>query len=107
MSKLFDDTMQGLLEAVAIKNGDLPIERKMGMPGATYQVTSHGRELVDQLVAIRKNTNVSQSELAHRTGSTQQVISRFETHSSNVSINLFASIVDALGYEIHFVRKNA
>ncbi len=105
MSKLFDDTMQGLLEAVAIKNGNIPLERRHGMPGTTYYVAQNGSELVDKVVEIRKNKNISQTELAALTGNTQQAISRFETHANSVSVNLFASIVDALGYKVQLVKK--
>ena len=36
MSKFFDDTMQGLLEAVAIEKGDIPVEKSMQGSNSQY-----------------------------------------------------------------------
>ena len=38
MSKFFDDTMQGLLEAVAIDKGEIPLVEKEDMPAPTLCV---------------------------------------------------------------------
>lgn len=35
MSRFFDDTMQGLLEAVAIDKGEIPLVEKEDMPAPT------------------------------------------------------------------------
>ena len=105
MSKFFDDTLQGLTEAIAIKKGELSVVRRHDMPGEAYYVAQNGTELVDKVVQIRKNEKISQTELASRTGNTQQAISRFETHTNSASVTLFASIVDALGYEVQLVKK--
>ena len=40
MSKFFDDTMQGLLEAVAIDKGEIPLVEKEDMPAPTL-IASH------------------------------------------------------------------
>lgn len=40
MSTFFNDTMQGLLEAVAIKNGDIPVAEVEGMPAKTYRASN-------------------------------------------------------------------
>ena len=40
MSKFFNDTMQGLLEAIAIKNGDISVVEVEGMPAKTYRASS-------------------------------------------------------------------
>jgi hypothetical protein len=36
MSKFFEETKQGLLEAVRIKNGEIPLEEKDGMATITF-----------------------------------------------------------------------
>ena len=36
MSKFFDETMQGLLEAVAIEKGEISLVQKENMPSATF-----------------------------------------------------------------------
>lgn len=105
MSKFFEDTMQGLLEAVEIQKGNLPLTAREGMPAPTYYVAETDTELIDQIIKIRKDENISQAELAERTGNTQQAISRFEQKTHSSSVKLLASIINALGYEVRLVKK--
>ena len=105
MSKFFEETMQGLLEAIEIEKGNIPLTERGGMPAKTFYVADDDQKLIDKLVEIRKKENISQAELAKRTGSTQQSISRFEKKTHNPSMKLFVNIVDALGYKIQFVKK--
>ena len=51
MSTFFNDTMQGLLEAIAIENGDIPMEEVSGMPATTYRARN-----------IQVNTGNNQSQ---------------------------------------------
>ena len=106
MSKFFEDTMQGLLEAVAIEKGELPVVKRENMPSPTYYVEDVSHDLIDQIVKIRKNENISQKDLAKMTGSTQQAISRFEQKAHNSSVTLFVNIIHALGYDIQFVKRS-
>ena len=46
MSKFFEDTMQGLLEAVDISKGNLPIEEHKGMPAPTYYMADCDWKLI-------------------------------------------------------------
>lgn len=105
MSKFFDDTMQGLLEAIEIEKGSIPLTEKKDMPSPTFYVSDSDTELIDRLVEIRKNENVSQSELAEMIGSKQQAISRLEKNEHSPSLKLFYSMVNALGYELQIVKK--
>lgn len=105
MSKFFDDTMQGLLEAVEIEKGNMPLAERKNMPTPTFYVADNDKELIDRIIEIRKSENISQSELAKMTGSSQQAISRFEQKTHNASINLFSSIINALGYEVQLVKR--
>lgn len=105
MSKFFEDTMQGLLEAIEIDKGNLPLTKRAGMPAPTYYVAEDDKELIDKIIEIRKNENISQAELAERTGNSQQAISRFEQKTHSSSIKLFTSIINALGYEVQLVKK--
>lgn len=107
MSSFFDDTMQGLLEAVEIEKGNIPLTEKEAMPARTYYVADKDKELIDQVVEIRKNSNLSQTDLAEKTGNSQQAISRFEKKSHSISLKLFTNIVDALGYELQIVKKGS
>ena len=63
MSKFFDDTMQGLLEAVEIKNGSIPLVERKGMDYNTLYVDL-SMDLINSLVEIRKNSKMSQTDLA-------------------------------------------
>lgn len=105
MSQFFDDTMQGLLEAIDIEKGNIPLIEKANMPATTFSIVDDSKELIDKVVEIRKDQNISQTELAAMTGSSQQAISRFEKKSHNTSIGLFSSIVNALGYKIQLVKR--
>ena len=105
MSTFFDDTMQGLLEAVEIQKGNLPLTTREDMPSKTYYVAETDAELIDQIIKIRKEENITQAELAERTGNTQQAISRFEQKTHSSSVKLLASIINALGYEVQLVKK--
>lgn len=106
MSKFFEKTMQGLLEAVAIEKGEIALEKKENMPAPTFVASDKEKELIDELVNIRKEQNVSQSELAKLTGNRQQAISRMENKEHSPSLKLFYSMVNALGYELQLVKRS-
>lgn len=40
MSDFFDDTMEGLLEAIAIEKGEIDLVEVPNMPGVTYRSVS-------------------------------------------------------------------
>ena len=102
MSKFFDDTMQGLLEAVAIDKGEIPLVEKEDMPAPTLIASE--REKV--LTKLRKEKNISQNKLAELTGNKQQAISRMEKNEHSPSLKLFCNMVNALGYDIKLVKQN-
>lgn len=105
MSEFFKDTMQGLLEAVEIEKGDIPLTERKDMPGKTYYVSNEDEILIDEIINIRKMENISQKELAEKTGISQQAISRFENKNHSPSLKFLTSIVNAMGYDIQFVKK--
>lgn len=104
MSKFFDETMQGLLEAVAIEKGGLPLEERKGMLAPTFFVPDMEKELIDEMVSIRKEHNISQKKLAELTGNKQQAISRIEKNEHSPSLKTFTTIIHALGYELKIVK---
>ena len=104
MGTFFDDTMQGLLEAVEIEKGNVPLIKKENMPAPTYVAASE-EKLIDELVRIRKEENMSQNQLAALTGNKQQAISRIEKKENCPSLKLFYNMVNALGYELQIVKK--
>ena len=105
MSKFFDDTMQGLLEAVAINQKQIPVQKVDGLQADTFRVEDIESNLIDSVVKIRKESNISQKESADLTESKQQSISRFEKKMHSPSLILFVKIIDALGYKMELVKK--
>lgn len=104
MSQFFDDTMQGLLEAVEIEKGNMPLVKKENMPALTLIAADRERELIDEIVNLRKEQNISQNKLAELTGNKQQAISRIEKKEHSPSLKLFYSMVNALGYDLKIVK---
>ena len=106
MSKFFEETMQGLLEAVAIDKGEIPLIEKKNMPATTFIAADMEKKLIDEIIQIRKEQNMSQSKLAELTGNKQQAISRTENKEHSPSLKLFYSMVNALGYDLKLVKCN-
>ena len=106
MSTFVEDTMQGLLEAVDMERGNIPLKEKENMPAPTFIASEKERELIDEVVTLRKEQNMSQNRLAELTGNKQQAISRLEKNEHSPSLKLFSSIVNALGYDIKLVKQN-
>jgi DNA-binding XRE family transcriptional regulator len=107
MSQFFDDTMQSLLEAIEIEKGNISLTEKDNMPAPTFVATEKEKELIDELINIRKSQNISQNKLAELTGNKQQAISRMEKKEHSPSLKLFYSMVNALGYDLQIVKQNA
>ena len=106
MSRFFEDTMQGLLEAVAIDKGEIPLVEKANMPAPTYVAADLERKLIDEMVQIRKDQHISQSKLAEMTGNKQQAISRTENKEHSPSLKLFYSMIHELGYDLQIVKRS-
>ncbi|MDY4028438.1 MAG: helix-turn-helix transcriptional regulator [Butyrivibrio crossotus] len=101
---LYEDLEKGLLEAIAMEKGDIPMVKKDNMPAPTYTAAEMERKLIDEIVQIRKEQNISQSQLAKLTGNKQQAISRTENKEHSPSLKLFYSMVHALGYDLKLVK---
>ena len=64
--------------------------------------------VLGELVKLRKEKGLSQSELAQKSGNKQQVISRIENKENSPTLKTLCSLLDVLEYDIVFVpRKNA
>ena len=101
----YEDMERALTEAIEIEKGNIPLTEKKNMPAPTFYVADNDKELIDKIIEIRKSENISQSELAKMTGSSQQAISRFEQKTHNASMNLFSNIINALGYKVQLVKR--
>lgn len=105
MGNFFDDTMQGLLEAIEIKKGNISVMQKENMPAPTFTTSNKEKELIAQMVHLRKEQNLSQKQLAEITGNKQQAISRIEKNEHSPSLQTFCNILSALGYGL-IIEKN-
>ena len=107
MSNFFDDTMQGLLEAVEIEKRNIPLTQKENMPAPTFIVSDEEKKLIDEMVNLRKKQHLSQKQLAEITGNKQQVISRIERKENSPSLKTFCNILNALGYKLEIKKEVA
>ena len=63
------------------------------------------KELIDELTSLRKAKNISQNEMVKLIGNKQQAISRIEKKEHSPSLQLFYSMVYALGYDLRIVKQ--
>lgn len=105
--RFYDDVEKSLLEAIAIEKGNIPLTQREDMPAPTFIALEKEKELINQLVNLRKSQNMSQKQLAILTGNKQQAISRIEKQEHSPSLKLFYSMVNALGYELQIVKKKS
>ena len=103
----YDDVEKSLLEAIAMEKGNIPLTQREDMPAPTFIASEKEKELINQLVNLRKSRNMSQKQLAILTGNKQQAISRIEKQEHSPSLKLFYSMVNALGYELQIVKKKS
>lgn len=61
-------------------------------------------ELIAQLVSSRKRKNMTQDELASRSGVKQQVISRLERHQVFPNLSTLAKLAKALDLKITMIE---
>ena len=102
MGTFFDDTMKGLLEAIAIDTAGAELKEVKNMPAPATEKES---ELIDRAIEIRKQEKISQQKLAELTGNNQQAISRMESKQHSPSLKLFCRTLNALGYDLQIVKK--
>jgi len=61
--------------------------------------------ILGELIKIRKEQGLSQSELAIKSGNRQQVISRIENKENSPTLKTICSLLSAMDYEILLVPK--
>lgn len=102
---VYNDMERSLLEAIEMEKGNIPLTQRENMPAPTFIAADKEKELIDQLVTLRKEQNISQNQLAMLTGNKQQAISRIEKKEHSPSLKLFYSMVNALGYDLKIVKQ--
>lgn len=72
-----------------------------------YDHSQQEYEVVKQLVKMRNEMGLSQSDVARQSGLTQQMVSRIETVDNSPTLRNFIKYVDSVGLEIKIEKKNA
>ncbi|GMQ56260.1 helix-turn-helix transcriptional regulator [Vallitalea sediminicola] len=62
-------------------------------------------EIISEIIKERKEQNITQEELAFRTGTQKSNISRLESGNYNPSLNFLFKVAKGLGKEIHIILK--
>lgn len=70
-----------------------------------YNRSQHEYEVVKQLVKLRNEVGFSQSDVAKKSGLTQQMVSRIETINNSPTLRNLIKYVDSLGLEIRIEKK--
>lgn len=61
--------------------------------------------LIGEMIALRKQQQMTQGELAEKIGSKQQVVSRIEKKENSPTLKTFCNILQVLGYELKIVKN--
>lgn len=61
--------------------------------------------LIGEFIALRKQEQLTQNQIAERTGIKQQVLSRMEKRENSPSLRMFCNVLQAMGYELQIVRR--
>lgn len=75
-----------------------------------YRALEPEFELAKEVIALRKNRNLTQKQLAEQMGTSQPAIARLESGNyRNVSLSFLRRLAEALGAttEIHLKKKGA
>lgn len=72
-----------------------------------YEKIQPEMEIIRTLIDVRKSQNMTQSELAAKTGINQADISKLENGNRNPTLNMLKKLADGLGMtlKIEFVPK--
>jgi DNA-binding XRE family transcriptional regulator len=64
-------------------------------------------KLLGELVRLRKETGLTQKELAEKTGKKQQTISKIEKHEKSPTLATLCNLANALNVDITLVPRNS
>ena len=63
--------------------------------------------LLDELIKLRKDKGLSQSDLAAKSGNKQQAISRIENKLISPTLKTICTILDVLDYDILLIPRES
>ena len=69
------------------------------------KISNEEFELISEIIKVRINNKMTQSELAKKTGISQPNITRFEKNIHSSSLSTTIKILDALGYKLKIEKK--
>ncbi len=84
------------------------IEKKKVSSDSFDKLWTDSREeyrLIGEMIQLRKQQHMSQTELANKIGSKQQIISRIEKKESIPTLHFFCKLLNALGYKLKIEKK--
>jgi len=94
-----------------INNYSEVLDKKYGLDGTSQRMEfeQNAYDFYSGLVLhrARKEAKITQSELAHRTGTTKSYISRIENGAISPSVGVFYRLIAALGMRIEIVKPIA
>lgn len=67
---------------------------------------SNYKEIIDQLIELRKAKGLTQKDLATAANLTQPAIARLESKSAVPQLNTFVKVAGALGYNIELIKQS-
>ncbi|MBQ8815865.1 MAG: helix-turn-helix transcriptional regulator [Lachnospiraceae bacterium] len=70
-----------------------------------WQDSREEYRLIGEMISLRKQNHVTQSQMAALIGNRQQVISRIEQKENSPSLKLFCNMLSVLGYELQIVKR--
>jgi predicted transcriptional regulator len=76
-----------------------PAPRKSSFPGLAGR-SERRRELIDELVRARQESELSQTELAARMGTSQSAVARLESGSLDARLSTLERYAAALGHTV-------
>lgn len=69
------------------------------------EISEEEFELIMNIVKLRKNMKISQTELEKLTGISQANIARFEKNIHSSSLSTVLRVLNALGYKLTIIKK--
>ena len=70
-----------------------------------WQDSREEYRLIGEMISLRKQNHITQSQMAALIGNRHQVISRIEQKENSPSLKLFCNMLSVLGYELQIVKR--
>ena len=103
-----EEQVDGLAVLAYMEKGEFEKVLSKRWDKKVYEVyfRRNNRIFYAEMIELRKQKGISQTQLARTIGNRQQVISRIEKKENSPSLKMFCCILDSLGYELKIVKKN-